>query len=34
MTKYLLLMNYEATEVCSVPMTEWAPEDIKAHIAF
>jgi hypothetical protein len=34
MTKYLLLMNYEPTPGCDVPISEWAPEDIKAHIEF
>ena len=34
MTKFLLLMNYEGGEGCDVPMSEWAPEDIRAHIAF
>lgn len=32
--KYLLLMNYGGVENCDKPMTEWAPEDIKAHIDF
>jgi hypothetical protein len=30
----MLLQNYAATEVVSEPMSEWAPEDIKAHIDF
>jgi hypothetical protein len=30
----MLLMSYGATEACDVPMTEWAPEDIQAHIEF
>ncbi|HZC40412.1 MAG TPA: YciI family protein [Streptosporangiaceae bacterium] len=34
MTKFLLLMNYEGGEGCDVPMSDWAPEDIRAHIAF
>ncbi|MDR0346533.1 MAG: YciI family protein [Nocardiopsaceae bacterium] len=34
MTKFLLLLNYEGGEGCDVPMSEWAPEDIRAHIAF
>lgn len=34
MTKFLLLQNYEGGEGCSEPMTNWAPEDIKAHIEF
>jgi hypothetical protein len=32
--KYILLMNYEGGAGCDVPMSEWAPGDIKAHIAF
>jgi hypothetical protein len=34
MTKFLLLQKYEGGEGCDVPMTEWTPEDIKAHIDF
>src|ERR1044071_1545343 len=34
MTKFMLLQNYEASAGCDVPMTEWALEDIKSHIAF
>jgi hypothetical protein len=34
MTKFLLLQNYEAAPGCTVPMTDWAPEDIRAHIGF
>lgn len=34
MTKFLLLMNYGASEGCDLPMSEWAPEDIRAHITF
>jgi hypothetical protein len=34
MTKFLLLQNYEGGEGCTLPMTDWAPEDIKAHIEF
>jgi hypothetical protein len=34
MTKFLLLQNYEGGAGCTVPMTDWAPEDIKAHIGF
>jgi hypothetical protein len=34
MTKYLLLMNYELTPASNLPISEWAPEDIKAHIEF
>jgi hypothetical protein len=34
MTKFMLLQNYEGGENCTEPMTNWAPEDIKAHIDF
>ena len=34
MTKYLLLQNYGGTAGCDLPMTDWAPGDIKAHIDF
>jgi hypothetical protein len=34
MTKFLLLQNYEGGEACDVPMTEWTPADIQAHIDF
>jgi hypothetical protein len=33
MPKFLLLQNYEGGE-CTEPMTNWTPEDIKAHIDF
>jgi hypothetical protein len=32
--KFLLLQNYSGGIGCDVPMPEWAPEDIKAHIDF
>lgn len=32
--KYLLLMSYTGGAGCDVPMTEWPPEDIEAHMAF
>jgi hypothetical protein len=32
--RFMLLQNYEETEGCSVPMTEWKPEDVTAHIRF
>lgn len=32
--KYMLLMKYEGGAGCDVPMTEWAPEDITAHLDF
>jgi hypothetical protein len=34
MTKFLLLQNYEGGAGCTVPMTNWAPEEINAHIEF
>jgi hypothetical protein len=34
MTKFLLLQKYEGGAGCDVPMTEWTPEDIQAHIDF
>src|SRR4051812_18033492 len=34
MTRFLLLQKYEGGVGCDVPMTEWAPEDVKAHIDF
>jgi hypothetical protein len=34
MTKFMLLQNYGAGAACDAPMTEWALEDIKSHIAF
>jgi hypothetical protein len=30
----MLLQNYGGVESDCVPMSEWGPEDIKAHIAF
>ncbi|WP_174553613.1 YciI family protein [Nocardia arizonensis] len=32
--KYMLLKTYGATANCDTPITEWAPEDIVAHIEF
>ncbi len=34
MARYMLLQRYEGGAGCDVPMYEWAPEDIKAHIDF
>ncbi len=34
MTKFLLLQNYEGGIGCTVPMADWAPGDIRAHIDF
>ena len=33
MSRYLLIQNYEGG-VCDVPMGDWAPADIRAHIDF
>jgi hypothetical protein len=30
----MLLQNYAGGEGANVPMTEWSPEDVKAHIDF
>ena len=32
--RFMLLQNYGEVESDSAPMTEWTPEDIKAHIEF
>ena len=32
--RFMLLQNYGQTESHCPPMTEWTPEDIKAHIDF
>lgn len=32
--RYMLLQNYAEPESGCLPMTEWSPEDIKAHIEF
>jgi hypothetical protein len=32
--RFMLLQHYAQAENCSVPMYEWRPEDIQAHIAF
>jgi hypothetical protein len=32
--RFMLLQNYGQVESDCAPMTEWSPEDIKAHIAF
>ena len=34
MTRFMLLQNYGATLACDLPMTDWDPADIKAHIDF
>jgi hypothetical protein len=33
MTKFLLIVDYQPG-VIETPMTEWAPEDVKAHMAY
>jgi hypothetical protein len=33
MTKFLLIVDYQPG-VVDLPMTEWAPEDVKAHMAY
>jgi hypothetical protein len=32
--RFILLQNYGPVESGCLPMTEWSPEDIKAHIEF
>jgi hypothetical protein len=32
--RFMLLQNYGGIESDCAPMSEWSPEDIKAHIAF
>jgi hypothetical protein len=32
--KFILLQHYAPAENCAIPMPEWRPEDIQAHIAF
>ncbi len=34
MPKFMLLQKYEGGEGCSEPMSNWPPQDIKAHIDF
>jgi hypothetical protein len=34
MPKFMLLQKYEGGAGCDAPMTEWAPEDIRAHVDF
>ncbi|MCW2501724.1 MAG: hypothetical protein JWO79_8 [Actinomycetia bacterium] len=34
MPKFMLLQKYEGGAGCDVPMPEWTPEDITAHIDF
>ncbi len=30
--RFMLLQNYEGGAGCTVPMTEWTPEEVQAHI--
>ena len=32
--KFMLLKTYSAAKYCDVPMSEWTPEEIAAHIDF
>lgn len=32
--KYMLLKTYTAAKYCHEPMSEWTPEEIRAHIEF
>ena len=32
--KFMLLKTYSAAKYCDVPMSEWAPDEIAAHIDF
>jgi hypothetical protein len=32
--RFMLLQHYAPTETTTKPITEWAPEDVKAHIDF
>jgi hypothetical protein len=34
MTRYMLLQKYEGGPGCDVPMDQWPPQDVTAHIAF
>jgi len=34
MPKFMLLQKYEGGAGCDVPMSEWSPDDIHAHIKF
>ncbi|MBC2642905.1 MULTISPECIES: YciI family protein [unclassified Rhodococcus (in: high G+C Gram-positive bacteria)] len=34
MPKFMLLQHYEGGAGCDVPMTEWKPEEVQAHIRF
>ena len=30
--RFMLLQNYAATAVATVPLSSWAPEDARAHV--
>jgi hypothetical protein len=32
--RFMLLQHYAPAENCNVPMYQWRPEDVQAHIAF
>lgn len=32
--RFMLLQNYAGGAGCTVPMTEWAPEEVQAHIDY
>jgi hypothetical protein len=34
MARYMLLQNYGSTPECDVPLSEWAPEEARAHIDY
>jgi len=34
MPRYMLLQNFEGGAGCDVPMYEWEPQDVSAHIQF
>lgn len=34
MPRFMVLQNYEGGAGCAVPMNEWPPEDIQAHVEF
>jgi hypothetical protein len=34
MTRYMILQNYEGGAGCDIPMDQWPPQDVTAHIAY
>jgi hypothetical protein len=32
--RFMLLQHYAPAENCGVPMDQWRPEDVQAHVAF